>query len=73
MNSHECMSQLLLSIRQECREIRRFPCPSILHIFEEQEHFGRRQTIWRKAILNGNGPNGVGMRAMTRRRGLIDS
>jgi hypothetical protein len=31
---------------------------------KEQEHFGRRQTIWRKAHLNGNGhSNGVGTRA----------
>lgn len=29
---------------------------------KEQEHFGRRQTIWRKAQLNGHG-NGVGTRA----------
>ena len=31
---------------------------------KEQEHFGRRQTIWRKAQLNGGGHrNGVGTRA----------
>ena len=33
-------------------------------LVKEQEHFGRRQTIWRKAQLNGNGhSNGVGTRA----------
>jgi hypothetical protein len=33
-------------------------------LVKEQEHFGRRQTIWRKAHLNGNGhSNGVGTRA----------
>ncbi|MCL5744571.1 MAG: hypothetical protein M1541_11695, partial [Acidobacteria bacterium] len=31
-------------------------------LVKEQEHFGRRQTIWRKAQLNGN-HNGVGTRA----------
>jgi hypothetical protein len=33
-------------------------------LVKHQEHFGRRQTIWRKAQLNGNGhSNGVGTRA----------
>lgn len=33
-------------------------------LVKEQEHFGRRQTIWRRAELNGNGhSNGVGTRA----------
>ncbi|HZT29446.1 MAG TPA: hypothetical protein VFA33_06165 [Bryobacteraceae bacterium] len=33
-------------------------------LIKEQEHFGRRQTIWRKAELNGtNHSNGVGTRA----------
>jgi len=31
-------------------------------IVKEEEHYGRRQTIWRKALLNGNGA-GVGTRA----------
>jgi hypothetical protein len=31
-------------------------------LVKEQEHFGRRQTIWRKAQLNGHS-NGVGTRA----------
>jgi hypothetical protein len=33
-------------------------------LVKEQEHFGRRQTIWRKAQLNGNRHHdGVGTRA----------
>jgi hypothetical protein len=31
-------------------------------LVREEEHFGRKQTIWRKAALNGNG-NGTGTRA----------
>lgn len=33
-------------------------------LVKEQEHFGRRQTIWRKALLNGHGHStGIGTRA----------
>jgi hypothetical protein len=33
-------------------------------VLKEAEHFGRKQTIWKKAALNGNGNgNGVGTRA----------
>jgi hypothetical protein len=32
-------------------------------LVKEQEHFGRRQTIWRKAQLNGGYSNGIGTRA----------